>query len=158
MTEPPTEFDLPEEGAADQALTEYARVTDEAPMPGFADWVVRSVESEATPGRGRLASLGLLSPTRGPYRTAIQAAAVVLIVVAGITSAVAVVQIGSLLPNTVGTPSVPSAEPLPSPSVSPSEESTPAPSSTEAPDPSRESIASATPEESENESETPEPN
>jgi hypothetical protein len=149
------ELDRPELRRIDQTLTDYAVSTDDAPSPGFADWVMRSVANEPLPRRGLLVSLGLLLTTPGPYRMVAQAAVVVVIVVAGIGSGVAIGQIDNLFPDKVGT----SPSPLPSLEASPPSSPRPTVSPTATPPPTLTPTRSAapSPEESEEESETPEP-
>lgn len=148
---------------AERALNEYAASTEGTPPPGFSDWVMRSLAGERLPRRGLLASLAALLTTPGPRRLATQAVALSLVVVVGVASAVALGQVGNLLPdNNVGTsPPVPSVESTPSLGPTPTAEPTPSPTTTPVVEPppsgAAEPIPVPTPEESEDESQTPSP-
>jgi len=58
----------------EKALADYAESMEGTPPPGFADWVMRSVDTEPLPRRGLIASLALLLRVPGPYRFAAQVA------------------------------------------------------------------------------------
>ncbi len=134
MSELDPELDQPELRSVDAQLTDYAASTDDAPSPGFTDWVMRSVEAEPLPRRGLAASVALWLNRPGPMRMVAQAVLVVAIVAAGVGSAIAIGNLGGLLPGPGATPSpAPSVEatPLPSPSATPS----PSPSPTISPTP-----------------------
>lgn len=127
--------DDPQLRAADARLASYQDATDDAPSPGFADWVMRSIESEPVPRRGFAAAFASWYRQPGPMRTLAQAVVVVAIVAAGIGSAIAIGNLGGLNPGPGGEPtpiSTPATSASPSPAASPTPEPTTAP--TESPD------------------------
>ena len=122
MSERDPELDQPELRSMEAKLDDYAASTDDAPSPGFTDWVMRSIEAEPTPRRGLAAALALWFSQPGPMRLVAQAVVVVAIVAAGIGSAIAIGNFGGFLPQPGSSPSpLPSVEatPMPSPSSSP---------------------------------------
>lgn len=147
MTDRDSELDQPELRSVEAKLADYVASTDDAPSPGFADWVMRSIEGEPAPRRGIAAAIALWFSQPGPMRRVAQAVVVVAIVAAGIGSAIAIGNLGGVLPQPGSSPSplpsveatpVPSASPSPSPrpslSPSPSPTVNPTPIPTESPD------------------------
>ena len=142
--------------AVERALADYASATGESPSPGFADWVMRSVSEEPMPRRGLLAGLARVLTVPGPYRLAAQAAVAIVILVAGVGSAVVLNQVVDRLPTPVVSPS---PIPSPAPTRSPEPSVTPSPSPTLAPSPAPSQGGDSQPSstESEHEVETPRP-
>jgi hypothetical protein len=120
----------------ERALNDYVDETQDAPTPGFPDWVMRSVESEPLSRRGLLATLGL-RPLSAPQLRAVQLAAAALLLVAALGGAAVV---GGLLedePIPIPTPSLeasPTALPSPTETPSPTPTAAPTPTPAESPD------------------------
>ena len=124
----------------ENTLEGYASSTEGSPPPGFADWVMRSVELEPMPRRGLIAGLVRLVTVPGPYRLAAQATLGAAIVVAGIGTAVVLDRALTVGPAPGGSPSPTQAiEGSPSPSLVPS----PSPTPSETPDPTTPSTGPA---------------
>lgn len=153
MTERDPELDQPELRSVEAKLADYVASTDEAPSPGFTDWVMRSIGGEPAPRRGLAATLAFRFSQPGPMRRVAQAAVVVAIVAAGIGSAIAIGNLGGVLPQPGSSPSpLPSVEATPIPTASPSPTTQPSPSPTANPTP----IPTESPDDTD-EPETPEP-
>jgi hypothetical protein len=153
VTERDPELNQQELRSVEAKLADYVASTDEAPSPGFTDWVMRSIEGEPVPRRGLAATLAFWFSQPGPMRRVAQAVVVVAIVAAGIGSAIAIGNLGGVLPQPGSSPSpLPSVEATPIPTAIPSPTTQPSPSPTANPTP----IPTESPDDTD-EPETPEP-
>jgi hypothetical protein len=155
MTDPRPELERTDELEADRALASYVAASDESPSPGFVDWVMESVAVEPAPRRGLIAVLGLWLAEPGPLRLAAQVGVITLVLAAGIGSALAISNFGSLLPAPGSSPTLsippPAGSPTPTPTPSPTPTATPTPSPTPQASPAPQD---PTPSESEDEDES----